>query len=88
MSLDTAARFRCFAPFLGRTAERARLKDTGCGKLFEEKISGAARARPALEQLLQELRVDDIVVVTRLDRLARSTAELLRIAEVIRERDA
>src|SRR5271166_6923428 len=63
--------------------QRTRLTEAGCGKLFEEKISGAARQRPALEQLLQELRADDILVVTRLDRLARSTAELLRIAEVI-----
>ena len=68
--------------------QRARLKDAGCGKLFEEKISGAARARPALEQLLQEVRADDILVVTRLDRLARSTAELLRVAELIREKGA
>ncbi len=41
-----------------------------------------------LERLLQELRADDVLVVSRLDRLARSTAELLRIAEVIREKDA
>ena len=68
--------------------QRTRLKEAGCGKLFEEKISGAARQRPALEQLLQELRANDILVVSRLDRLARSTAELLRIAEVIREKDA
>ncbi|MDT5029808.1 MAG: hypothetical protein QOE61_7068, partial [Micromonosporaceae bacterium] len=54
--------------------QRTRLKEGGCGKLFEEKISGAARQRPALERLLQELRADDILVVTRLDRLARSTA--------------
>jgi DNA invertase Pin-like site-specific DNA recombinase len=66
--------------------QRARLKEAGCGRLFEEKISGAARQRPALERLLQELRADDILVVSRLDRLARSTAELLRIAEVIREK--
>ncbi len=66
--------------------QRARLKEGGCGKLFEEKVSGAARGRPALERLLQELRDDDILVVTRLDRLARSTAELLRIAEVIAEK--
>lgn len=66
--------------------QRAHLTEAGCGKLFEEKISGAARQRPALEQLLRELRVDDILVVTRLDRLARSTAELLRIAEVIADK--
>src|SRR3954447_15207140 len=52
--------------------QRARLIEAGCGKLFEEKVSGAARQRPALEQLLRELRADDILVVTRLDRLARS----------------
>ena len=68
--------------------QRARLIEAGCGKLFEEKVSGAARQRPALEQLLRELRADDILIVTRLDRLARSTAELLRIAEVISEKNA
>lgn len=68
--------------------QRARLKEAGCSRLFEEKISGAARQRPALERLLQELRADDILVVSRLDRLARSTAELLRIAEVIKEKEA
>ena len=68
--------------------QRARLNEAGCGQVFEEKISGAARQRPALKQLLREMRADDILVVTRLDRLARSTAELLRIAEVIAEKSA
>jgi DNA invertase Pin-like site-specific DNA recombinase len=68
-------------------AQRARLNEAGCGRLYEEKISGATRQRPALERLLQEMRADDILVVTRLDRLARSTAELLRIAEVIVEKN-
>ena len=68
--------------------QRARLTEAGCGRLFEEKISGAARQRPALEQLLRELRPDDLLVVTRLDRLARSTSELLRVAEAIREKGA
>ena len=68
--------------------QRTRLTEAGCGCLFEEKISGAARQRPALERLLQELRADDVLVVTRLDRLARSTAELLRIAEIIAGKSA
>lgn len=68
--------------------QRVRLNEAGCSRLFEEKISGTARQRPALERLLQELRADDLLVVTRLDHLARSTAELLRIAEVIAEKDA
>ena len=44
--------------------QRARLNEVGCGRLFEEKISGAARQRPALEQLLREMRANDILVVT------------------------
>ena len=65
-----------------------RLSAAGCEKLFEEKISGAARNRPKLEKLLEQLRKGDVLVVTRLDRLARSTSELLRIAERITEKDA
>jgi DNA invertase Pin-like site-specific DNA recombinase len=68
--------------------QRARLTEAGCGRLFEEKISGAARRRPMLEQALREMRADDILVVTRLDRLARSTTELLSIAETIAGKSA
>ena len=68
--------------------QRTRLHEAGCEKLFEEKISGARKQRPVLERLLSELRADDVVVVTRLDRLARSTSELLRIAETIEEKNA
>ena len=60
----------------------------GPRKLFEEKTSGARKKRPQLERLLTELRADDVVVVTRLDRLARSTSELLRIAETTEEKNA
>ena len=70
------------------TIQRTRLHEAGCEKLFEEKISGARKKRPVLERLLSELRADDVVVVTRLDRLARSTSELLRIAETIEEKNA
>ena len=60
----------------------------GCEKVFEEKISGADRNRPELEKLIGELRKDDVLVVTRLDRLARSTVELLAIAERIERKQA
>ena len=60
----------------------------GCEKLFEEKISGATRNRPKLEKLIEQLRKGDVLVVTRLDRLTRSTSELLRIAERITEKKA
>ena len=68
--------------------QRERLKEAGCEKLFEEKISGARKKRPELEKLLGDLRRDDVLIVTRLDRLARSTSELLRIAEAIEEKNA
>lgn len=68
--------------------QRPRLKEAGCEKVFEEKISGAARKRPQLEKLLGEVRKGDVLVVTRLDRLARSTAELLIIAERLRDQGA
>ena len=68
--------------------QRTRLHEAGCEKLFEAKISGAREKCLVLERLLSELRADDVVVVTRLDRLARSTSELLRIAETIEEKNA
>jgi DNA invertase Pin-like site-specific DNA recombinase len=65
-----------------------RLSGVGCEMLFEEKVSGAARSRPELERLLSHLRKDDTLVITRLDRLARSTAELLRVAEAVAKKGA
>lgn len=65
-----------------------RLSAAGCEKLFEEKISGARRNRPKLEKLIEQLRKGDVLVVTRLDRLARSTSELLRIAERLTAKSA
>jgi DNA invertase Pin-like site-specific DNA recombinase len=68
--------------------QRERLREAGCERLLEEKISGARRDRPELARLLDQLRPGDVVVVTRLDRLARSTGNLLEIAEAIRVKDA
>ena len=68
--------------------QRARLEAAGCELLFEEKISGAAQKRPQLEKLLSQLRKDDVLVVTKLDRLARSTSELLRISEALSGKNA
>ena len=70
------------------TLQRAALKEAGCRRLYEEKASGAKRDRPELARLLDQLREGDVVVVTRLDRLARSTRDLLDVAELLREADA
>ncbi len=66
----------------------AKLANAGCEMVFEEKISGAVRKRPKLEAMLEQLRQGDVVVVTKLDRLARSTAELLRITDALNEKNA
>ena len=59
------------------------LKEAGCGHIFQEKISGAKRERPELQRLLYQLRPEDIVVVWKLDRLARSTHQLLELVTSI-----
>ena len=63
--------------------QRETLSAMGCQRIFEEKVSGAKRDRPELGRLLDHLRTGDVVTVTRLDRLARSTSDLLHIAERI-----
>ena len=63
-------------------SQRAALRSAGCPLIYEEKISGAKRDRPELTRLLEHLREGDVVVVTRLDRLARSTQDLLELVEI------
>ncbi len=67
------------------TQQRASLHAAGCQRIYEEKVSGAKRERPQLIRLIDHLRVGDVVTVTRLDRLARSTRDLLEIAERLQE---
>lgn len=57
----------------------------GCKRIFGEKVSGAKRQRVELEKMFEHLRDTDVVVVTRLDRLARSTRDLLEIAEQLND---
>ncbi|MBB4155623.1 DNA invertase Pin-like site-specific DNA recombinase [Sphingomonas jinjuensis] len=68
--------------------QRAALKEAGCRRTFEEKVSGAKRDRPELARMLEQIRDEDVIVVTRLDRLARSTRNLLDIAERLKEAGA
>lgn len=59
------------------------LKRAGCKKIFEEKQSGVGRDRPQLSQMIASLKKGDVVVVHRLDRLARSTRLLLETIDAI-----
>ena len=56
--------------------------------MFREKISGARADRSQLKRLLQTISRGDVVIVTRLDRLARSTRDLLNILATITEKGA
>lgn len=56
--------------------------------IYVEKISGAARRRPQLDLALKNLRAGDVLVVWRLDRLARSLRDLVRRIEVIENKGA
>lgn len=64
------------------------LKEAGCEKIYQEKISGAAKTRPQLEAMLEQLRTDDIVVVWKLDRLARSLRDLVALVNQIQDQGA
>lgn len=55
------------------------LAAAGCAAVFQEKISGARADRPQLRAMIAALQPGDVVVVTRLDRLARSTRDLLNV---------
>ena len=70
------------------TAQVAELRKHGAGKVFREVASGAKTDRAQLRRLLEQLDADDVLMVTRLDRLARSTRDLLNTLAVIAERKA
>lgn len=61
----------------------AALTDYGVSmdNMFIDKVSGAKASRPALDEMLKMLREGDTVVVSSFDRLARSTTQLLQLAE-------
>jgi DNA invertase Pin-like site-specific DNA recombinase len=64
-------------------AQQASLKAAGAERIFSEKISGAITDRKALAKAIAALQSGDVLLVTRLDRLARSTRDLLNILDTI-----
>ncbi len=69
-------------------AQRAELIAAGCAKVFGETASGARADRPRLARALEALDPGDVLVVTRLDRLARSTRDLLNVLASIAAKGA
>jgi DNA invertase Pin-like site-specific DNA recombinase len=64
------------------------LRKADCKKIFLEKVSGASRERPEFHRMLDRLCSGDTAIVWKLDRLARSTHDLLETIETIREAGA
>ena len=56
-------------------AQVAQLRAAGAERVFQEKVSGAKQERAQLQKLLLQLEPGDVLLVTRLDRLARSTRD-------------
>jgi DNA invertase Pin-like site-specific DNA recombinase len=65
------------------TAQAQALTAAGCKRVFKEVASGSQTGRAQLRNALDQLNVGDVLMVTRLDRLARSTRDLLNILATI-----
>jgi DNA invertase Pin-like site-specific DNA recombinase len=64
-------------------AQDAELAKAGAAKVYRETASGAKTDRPVLTKLLKRLEPGDVLMITRLDRLARSTRDLLNVLDRI-----
>ena len=63
-----------------------KLSEFGCDEIFEDKHSGTTADRPRLKQCRKYVRKGDSLVITKLDRLARSTYHLTQIAEELKQK--
>jgi DNA invertase Pin-like site-specific DNA recombinase len=63
--------------------QQAQLRNAGAERVYSEKISGAISDRPALAKAIAALANGDTLIVTKLDRLARSTRDLLNTLDAI-----
>src|SRR5262249_9843807 len=70
------------------SSQEAELMAVGCAKVFKEKVSGAKTDRAELTMAIRRLGPSDVLVVTRLDRLVRSTRDLLNVLATLGEREA
>ena len=64
-----------------------RLKNSGAEIIYQEKFTGTTTERPEFNKLLNELKANDTLIVTKLDRFARNTREALDIIQVLFKRN-
>ncbi|MFL0442053.1 recombinase family protein [Bacillus subtilis] len=68
--------------------QEEQLKAFGVDHIYADRMSGAKRERPELNRMLEELEEGDTVVIVAIDRLSRSTKDLLEIVEIIKNKGA
>jgi DNA invertase Pin-like site-specific DNA recombinase len=64
--------------------QKRELEKAGVDRVYSEQVSAVAQSRPQFDLVMAMLREGDVVVVTKLDRLARSMADLMKILEAIK----
>ena len=64
------------------------LKAAGCEKIYSDKYTGATTERPELSQLFKDLKEGDTIIITDMTRISRSTQDLFKLVDRIRERGA
>jgi DNA invertase Pin-like site-specific DNA recombinase len=69
-------------------SQEAELSAAGCAKIYAEKVSEARSNRAELAKVVKRLERDDLLIVTRLDQLARSTRDLLKTLHQLTEKGA
>ena len=69
-------------------SQEAELMAAGCAKVYAEKVSAARTDRAELTKVMRRVEAGDMLIVTRLDRLARSTRDLLNILHALAEKGA
>ena len=63
------------------------LKRAGCERIYQDVASGSKTARPALDELLEQIRADDVLVIWKLDRMGRSLPHLVElVGELVRRK--
>ena len=76
-----------FDRIAGSEAQRRDLEAAGCKKIFAEQVSSVAE-REQLKATIEYLREDDVLVATKLDRLARTMHHLIDIVDQVKQRNA
>jgi len=64
------------------------LEQFGCGRIYEEKVSGVTKNRPELNKMLDQIRTGDVIIISDLTRLSRSVKDLFSLVEQIEEKGA